>query len=258
MAGAPGRVGSAVAWSAVPPPVVGFDLDMTLVDSADGILATLDAVGAELGVPLDRSAARASIGLPLETVCAGWLPLELVTAGVRRYRELYPYVGIPATTLMPGAAGAVRAVRERGGRSLVVSAKVEPAVRTVLEHVGLEVDAVEGGRYGAEKGEALRRHGALAYVGDHRGDVQGARAAGALAVAVPTGPHSADQLLAAGADVVLDDLTAFTAWLEAWAWGRSGAPARHYRRARRERARAAPNRPTSRSPKPTGMSIDSR
>ena len=202
----------------VPPPVVGFDLDMTLVDSADGILATLEAVGAELGVPLDRSAARASIGLPLETVCAGWLPPELVAAGVRRYRELYPYVGIPATTLMPGAAGAVRAVRERGGRSLVASAKVEPAVRAVLEHVGLEVDAVEGGRYGAEKGEALRRHGAVAYVGDHQGDVQGARAAGALAVAVPTGPHSRGQLLAAGADVVLDDLTAFPAWLEAWAW----------------------------------------
>jgi phosphoglycolate phosphatase len=157
----------------LPPPVVGFDLDMTLVDSADGILATLEAVGAELGVTLDRSAARASIGLPLETVCAGWLSPELVAAGVRRYRELYPYVGIPATTLMPGAAGAVRAVRERGGRSLVVSAKVEPAVRAVLEHVGLEVDAVEGGRYGAEKGEALRRHGALAYVGDHRGDVRG-------------------------------------------------------------------------------------
>ena len=207
-------------------PVVGFDLDMTLVDSADGILATLEAVGAELGVPLDRSAARASIGLPLETVCAGWLPPELAAAGVRRYRELYPYVGIPATTLMPGAAAAIGAVRERGGRTLVVSAKVEPAVWAVLEHVGLEVDVVEGGRYGAEKGEALRRHGAVVYVGDHQGDVQGARAAGALAVAVPTGPHSRDQLLAGGADVVLDDLTAFPAWLEAWPWERfPAAPA---------------------------------
>lgn len=51
------------------------------------------------------------------------------------------------------------------------------------------------------------------YVGDHTGDVRGARTAGALSVAVATGPCPADELLAAGADVVLDDLTAFPAWL---------------------------------------------
>lgn len=209
----PGPRDGPVAWSAVPRPVVGFDLDMTLVDSADGILATLEAVGAELGVRLDREAARASIGLPLDTVCAGWLAPGLVATGVRRYRELYPTVGVPGTTLLAGAAEAVQVVRARGGRSLVVSAKVEPAVRAVLEHVGLEVDVVEGGRYGAEKGEALRRHDAAVYVGDHPGDVRGAHAAGAVAVGVPTGAHSGHQLRAAGADVVLDDLCGFPEWL---------------------------------------------
>ena len=199
-------------------PVVGFDLDMTLVDSAEGILATLEAVGAELGQPLDRpahrEAARATIGLPLEAVCASWLPPELVGRAVARYRELYPSLGIPRTTLLPGAAAAVDSVRAHGGRVVVVSAKVEPAVRAVLAHVGLEVDAVEGGRYGAAKGAALRAHGATVHVGDHPGDVEGAHAAGALAVAVPTGPHDAGALAAAGAEVVLRDLRDFPAWFD--------------------------------------------
>jgi phosphoglycolate phosphatase-like HAD superfamily hydrolase len=216
--------GPANTLARVAHPVVGFDLDMTLVDSADGILATLEAVGAELGIRLDREAARASIGLPLETVCAGWLVPSLVAAGVRRYRELYPTVGVPGTTLLAGAAEAVEAVRARGGPSLVVSAKVEPAVRGVLEHVGLEVDVVEGGRYGAEKGEVLRRYDAVIYVGDHPGDVRGAHAAGAVAVGVPTGAHSGPQLRAAGADVVLDDLRGFPAWLERQVLDRGADP----------------------------------
>ena len=36
--------------------------------------------------------------------------------------------------------------------------------------------------------------------------------AGALSVGVPSGPVPADELHAAGADVVLDDLHAFPAW----------------------------------------------
>jgi phosphoglycolate phosphatase len=46
--------------------------------------------------------------------------------------------------------------------------------------------------------------------------VRGARAAGALSVAVASGPCDADELRAAGADVVLADLTRFPAWLAAY------------------------------------------
>ena len=58
--------------------------------------------------------------------------------------------------------------------------------------------------------------GCEVYVGDHLGDVSGARAADALAVAVATGPISAEDLAAAGADVVLPDLSHFPQWLESY------------------------------------------
>lgn len=204
-----------------PGPVVGFDLDMTLVDSAAGIHATLAAACAEVGVTIDEAASRRWIGVPLEDTLRAIAPSVDPDATADRYRELYPEVGVPPITLLPGAAGAVEAVHDLAGRVLVVSAKVEPAVRRVLAHVGLDAgrrapDLVVGGLFAAAKGVRLATERADVYVGDHPGDVEAAQVAGAVAVAVATGPHPAADLAAAGADVVLADLTAFPAWLRGW------------------------------------------
>lgn len=118
---------------------------------------------------------------------------------------------------MPGAREAVAAVREHGGRAIVVTAKHEPNAKLHLAHLGIEADAVIGWLWAEAKAEALREHDAAVYVGDHTGDVRGARTAYALSVAVPTGPCDAAELRAAGADVVLTDLTEFPAWLASYA-----------------------------------------
>jgi phosphoglycolate phosphatase len=104
-------------------------------------------------------------------------------------------------------------VRAAGGRAIVVTAKYEPSAKLHVEHLGLAPDAVIGDLWAEQKAVALREHGASVYVGDHLGDVRGARTAGALSVAVATGPCSAAELAAAGADVVLADLTGFPDWL---------------------------------------------
>jgi phosphoglycolate phosphatase len=199
-------------------PVVGFDLDMTLVDSADGIVATLALACAEQGVTVDADAVRATIGVPLETALLAIAPTLDPVATAARYRELYAEHGVGPTVLLPGAAEAVEAVHALGGRVLVVSTKVEPAVRAVLAHVGLAAgrrapDLVVGGLFAAAKGVRLAAEQADVYVGDHPGDVEAAKVAGATSVAVATGPHPAADLAAAGADVVLADLTTFPAWL---------------------------------------------
>lgn len=193
--------------------VVGFDLDLTLVDSADGIIATYVTAGRRLGVEVDPEVVRPHIGLPLEDGSARVVPAELVDDMVRTYREIFPAIGVPGTKLLPGAAEAVAAVQEHGGRAIVVSAKIEPAVRMVLDHVGLDVDEVVGGRFADTKGEALRERGARVYVGDHPGDMRGAQVAGATAVGVTTGGHDALALREAGAAVILADLLDFPFWL---------------------------------------------
>src|SRR5215207_6723782 len=195
-------------------PVVGFDLDLTLVDSADGIVATFAEAARLVGVPVDPEAMRPLIGVPLETACKALLPPPLVAPVVGRYRELYPTLGVPGTRLLPGAADAVAAVKAHGGRAIVVSAKIRPAVDAVLEHVDLSVDVAVGGLFAAAKGDALRASGATVHVGDHPADMAGAHAASATAVGVTTGFHDAAALQAAGADVVLSGLNEFPPWLD--------------------------------------------
>lgn len=201
-------------------PVVGFDLDMTLVDSSAGIAATLRAVLAEVGVTVTAADTWPYAGMPLELILAGLAPGtpdDEVGALAARYRQLYPSLGVPSVTSFPAAAAALAAARGHGGRSVVVSAKHTPNVHRVLSVTGLagvvDPDDVAGDLFAEAKGVRLGELGATAYVGDHPGDVRAARVAGAVAVGVTTGSHDEAALRAAGADVVLPGLEAFPAWL---------------------------------------------
>ncbi|MEU3553559.1 HAD family hydrolase [Streptomyces fragilis] len=192
---------------------VGFDLDMTLIDSRPGIHACYTELSARTGTFVDADLAVTRLGPPLETELAYWFPEERITEIAGVYREMYPRYAIAPTLAMPGAREAVDAVRAAGGRAVVVTAKYEPNAKLHLAHLGIDADAVIGGLWAEAKAEALRAEGATVYVGDHVGDVLGARRAGALSVGVASGPCPAGELRAAGADVVLADLSEFPAWL---------------------------------------------
>ncbi|PVC90634.1 haloacid dehalogenase [Streptomyces sp. CS090A] len=205
------------------PLTVGFDLDMTLIDSRPGIAAAFRALSAETGVHVDEELVVSRIGPPLEEELAHWFPAGQVAAAGDRYRELYPDHAIAPSTALAGARESIAAVRALGGRAIVVTAKYEPNAKLHLAHLGIEPDSVIGWLWAEAKGEALREHGAQVYVGDHVGDVRGARVARALSVAVTTGPCDERELRAAGADVVLADLTEFPAWLRTFEANRTAA-----------------------------------
>ncbi|WP_245717639.1 HAD family hydrolase [Nocardia jejuensis] len=195
--------------------VVGFDLDMTLIDSRPGIAAVWDAVAAETGVRIDSQLAVSRLGPPLAVEAAEWFPQERVPGIVARYRELYPDLAVTPSGRLPGVVDALAAVHAAGGKVLVITAKNGPQAQLHLDHLGLDVDDLVGGVWAEEKGAVLREHGGSIYVGDHLGDVRAAKAADAFSVAVTTGPYSPEELSAQGADVVLTDLTEFPAWLTA-------------------------------------------
>ena len=193
----------------MPPLMVGFDLDMTLVDSRPGIAAAFRALTARTGVHVDGDLAVSRLGPPLRTELARWFPPERIEEAVTLYRELYPAYAITPTVPMPGAEAALRAVQARGGRTMVVTAKIGRLAKLHLDHLGLPVDELAGDVFAEQKAVALREHGATLYVGDHVADMAAARAAGIPGVAVATGPCSADELTEAGAYLVLDDLVEF-------------------------------------------------
>ncbi|MEU9186916.1 haloacid dehalogenase-like hydrolase [Streptomyces sp. NPDC048484] len=192
---------------------VGFDLDMTLIDSRPGIRACYQALSERTGVFVDADLAVTRLGPPLAEELINWFPAEEVEATADVYREMYPTHAIAPTPAMAGAREAIAAVRAAGGRAIVVTAKYEPNAKLHLSHLGIDADAVIGDLWAERKAQALREYDADVYVGDHTGDVRGARTAEALSVAVATGPCDADELRAAGADVVLKDLLEFPDWL---------------------------------------------
>lgn len=192
---------------------VGFDLDMTLVDSRSGVREVMTAMSAETGVYIDVEAVVSRLGPPLEQELANWFPAERVPAMAQLYRELYTGPGVRGAEPMPGALAALDAIHALDGRAIVVTAKSEPHGRAIVERLGLRVDAVAGGRFGTAKGAALREHAAGVYVGDHLGDIDAARAGDTVAVGVATGMYDVTALRAAGADTVLRDLTEFPGWL---------------------------------------------
>lgn len=193
---------------------VGFDLDMTLIDTVPGFSAVLRALGAELGVEFPVEEMTAKLGPPLEHLLAPHLPADAVGPAGDRFRALYPDHSIESVPVLPGAHDALAAVRRHRGRIVLVTGKFPQNAERHVAHLGLDVDLVEGWVWGAGKADALRREGASIYVGDHVHDVEGARAAGALSVSVLTGGCTREELEAAGTDVVLESLEEFPAWLD--------------------------------------------
>jgi len=189
--------------------VVGFDLDMTLVDSRPCVVAVAEVLAAEEGVPIDGELWASRLGPPLEQELARWVAPERVEPAADRYRELMREMGVARSRLLPGAHEAVAKVRALGGRAVVVTAKQRRLAEQTLDLFGIEVDEVVGGAWREAKGEALRERGAQVYVGDHPHDVDGARHAGAVSVGVRTGGTEPVE-----ADALLDNLTGFPEWLD--------------------------------------------
>ena len=197
-----------------PQVVVGFDLDMTLIDTAPGFRDVLSALGAELGVEFPVEEMTKRLGPPLDLLLEPYLAAEAIAAAGDRFRALYPDHAIAGTPAFSGAHDALAAVRRHGGRVVVVTGKYAPNAQLHLDHLGLDHDLLEGWVWGVGKADVLRREGASVYVGDHVHDVEGALAAGALSVSVLTGGCTREELRAAGTHVVLDSLADFPAWLD--------------------------------------------
>ena len=199
---------------------VGFDLDMTLIDSRPGIRAAYRALTERTGVFVDADLAVSRLGPPLRTELRHWFPAEQVEEAVTVYRGLYPDYAVGPTVPTPGAAEALAAVREAGLRVVVVTSKLGRLAALHLEQLGLVADELAGAPFAEGKAAALTEHGVRWYVGDHVGDMVAAHTAGVPGIGVATGACAPDDLWAAGASHVLPARTGFPALLREIAVGR--------------------------------------
>jgi len=190
---------------------VGFDLDMTLIDSRRAIMVSFAELASDTGVPIDPAGVDSRLGIKLEDELAFWFPAEQIQLAMRIYRQHYLRLAGPLTTVLPGASEALDAVRASGARAVVITAKYEVTARLSLDSTGLTADELFADVHGPQKAAVLAGLGAAAYVGDTPADMAAAVQSGARAVGVATGSFTDRDLRAAGADQVLSSLTEFPA-----------------------------------------------
>jgi phosphoglycolate phosphatase len=222
----------------VRPVLVLWDVDYTLVHagSAGRVLYEIvlaDLYGLDLPGQLTSMAGRTDASIALEVLTA---------AGLDAARELPRFHAVLAArapdlcgmvreegTVLPGVRQALSAVASHAADGPVVQSLLTGNIRALArvklhalgltEHLDLEagaygdVSAVRADLVPVARQNAAARYGAdfagraTVLVGDTPHDVAAAASAGARAVGVATGRFSAAELAAAGADIVLPDLT---------------------------------------------------
>lgn len=242
------------------PLLVLWDVDYTLVATRRVGTRLYEIALAELyGVPLPRNltsmAGRTDSSIALEVLAAAGVgdPAaeltrfhQVLTARAPEMDGLVRELG----TVLPGVEAALTAVASRADGRLVVQSLLTgniPALAAVkLGALGL-TDYVDLsiGAYGdvshlradlvpVARGNAARRYGAdfsghaTVLIGDTPSDIEAAAASGARSVGVATGSFTMQQLIDAGAGVVLPDLADTEAVVGAvLGYPSPGQPARH-------------------------------
>nr|VTO97527.1 5'-nucleotidase [Mycobacterium riyadhense] len=188
------------------PQLVIFDLDGTLTDSADGIVASflhaLGHIGAE--VP-DGDLAAQIVGPPMDETFRSMALGGRVDDAIAAFRAEYGARGWAMNSLFAGIDALLADLQASGVRLAVATSKLEPTARRILAHFGLdqhfEVIAgatADGSR--SSKTEVLNHAleqlrplpERVLMVGDRSHDVEGAAAHGIDTVVVGWGYGQAD------------------------------------------------------------------
>jgi phosphoglycolate phosphatase-like HAD superfamily hydrolase len=188
------------------PQLVIFDLDGTLTDSAQGIVASfrhaLDTVGAP--VP-DGNLPEMIVGAPMTHTLIEMGLGEHTDAAIAAYRSDYVSRGWAMNKLYDGIPALLDELRDKGVRLAVATSKAEPTARRILAHFGLDgyFEVIAGASPDGTRAlkadvvaHALAQLGPLPervlMVGDRSHDVEGAAEHGIDTVVVGWGYGASD------------------------------------------------------------------
>jgi phosphoglycolate phosphatase-like HAD superfamily hydrolase len=226
----------------VRPLLVLWDVDYTLV-TTDGVgkylyeVVLAELYGLDLPSPLTSMAGRTDSSIGLEVLTAAGVPepqdelsrfQDLLSARAPELDDMVREHG----RVLPGAEAAIAALAGlagRDGRQPVVQslltgnipalARVKLGALGLTEHLDLSIGAYgDVSQFRADLVPVARQYAARRYsadfsgtatvlIGDTPNDIEAATTAGARSVGVATGSFTMQQLIDAGADVVLADLT---------------------------------------------------
>ncbi|OBB59427.1 hypothetical protein A5757_13950 [Mycobacterium sp. 852013-51886_SCH5428379] len=120
------------------PQLVLFDLDGTLTDSAQGIVASFRHALGEVGAPVPEGDLAARIvGPPMHHTLSGLLG-DRADAAIAAYRADYTSRGWSMNRTFDGIPALLEDLRAAGVRLAVATSKAEPTARRILTHFALD------------------------------------------------------------------------------------------------------------------------
>lgn len=185
-----------------------FDVDGTLIDSAPGILNTLEMVFRDMGVDLTNVNLRRYIGPPLRKSFAEHFsdPAKIEEA-TERYRMIYHEKGSHEGGVYPGVPEMLRRLKDAGFTLCTATCKPTEVVTPILEEQGIAgYFAFVGGASMDESrdtktdvirhvlGQPALQGKRVLMVGDRSDDLQGAANCGLDAAGVLYGYGSREEL----------------------------------------------------------------
>ena len=121
------------------PQLVIFDLDGTLTDSAEGIVASFLHALSHVGAPVPEGDLTAQIvGPPMDDTFRAMELGANADAAIAAFRAEYGSRGWAMNTLFDGIAPLLADLRAAGVRLAVATSKLEPTAQRILAHFGLD------------------------------------------------------------------------------------------------------------------------
>jgi phosphoglycolate phosphatase-like HAD superfamily hydrolase len=116
-----------------------FDLDGTLTDSAEGIVASFLHALSHVGAPLpDGDLAAHIVGPPMDETFRAMELGDHTDSAIAAFRSEYGTRGWAMNTLFDGIAPLLGDLDAAGVRLAVATSKLEPTARRILTHFGLD------------------------------------------------------------------------------------------------------------------------
>lgn len=218
-----------------------FDLDGTLIDSIEDIAIAMNTALAELGYPEHpMEAYKGFVGDGLHELAKRALPEKKQTpkeieALARKYWDYYDVNWYLHTNIYPGVLYLIQLAVARKIKLAILSNKAHYFTKKMIRHFfrGAMIRHTKNpfGIYsGEEVGKAPKPDPAMAldlaarlkvkpenvaFIGDSEVDIQTARNAGMIAVGAAWGYRNRKALKDAGADMIFDNPTELTTFLDA-------------------------------------------
>ena len=205
-----------------------IDMDGTLVDHLETLVRCFQYATRQLGLPQpSHERVKRSIGGSMPVTMRKFVPEEHAEEAVRLWQAHFDEIYLEDFVVLPGADELLALRAKHGIKAAVLTNKTGDHTRAMLSKQGLSdrLDFALGTKDTPYRKPqvpfseaALERLGLpaqnVAMIGDSPFDIQAATCVGMIPLCVATGSHTAEELLAAGAHQVFDDLAQVADWIE--------------------------------------------